>query len=212
MGLLRLVLLLALPVVCLSAAKTAWAASIHWDGPEDCPKDEFVFTLQQTLERSIDDVGDVDVWLDLEGAGNTWRAEFSLGPDTDAATAAKRTLEGTSCTDVSRAVAVAVAVALHASGQIQDAPTDDHSDESAGPEPPKREPRHRVDTEADVAMPPIREPQSAIEWNISVSAGLVVDGALLGQLALGYSLGSAISWHGWELGVAGPAADPARDQ
>jgi hypothetical protein len=191
LGLVRPLLLLVLQVVGLSVAARASAASVRWSAPDDCPENEFVFTLEQTLERSIDEMVDVDISLEVEGAGNAWRVEFSLGPNPGRAPAT-RTLQGTSCGDVSRAAAVAVAMALHARGRVEEEP----SSEPPTPEPP--EPEHK----ADAAPQGARESSPGTPWSVPISAGIVLDGALLGELALGYSFGLGIGWRGWELGTA----------
>jgi hypothetical protein len=194
--LVRPLLLFALEVIGLSLSGTASAASVHWSAPDNCPKDVFVFSLEQTLERRVEDIVDVEISLGLEGSGNAWSVEFSLGPHPATGSPATRRLEGTSCADVSRAAAVAVAMALHAGGRVQVAAPEDSS-EPANPEPPEAERGHEAN--AEVESP--GEPSPEAVWSVPVSAGLVVDGALLGELALGYTVGLGIIRRRWELGV-----------
>lgn len=180
----------------LLLAPAAHATELEWSAPEPCSKDAFLQQVEDNLQRPLAELGVERLRVAVEQRGRSqWSLEFSLSEVAGVASAS-RTLTGSSCDDVTRAGAVAVAMALHSrdeSSAAEPAPAS-AAPPAAEPEPPgESEPMAPAPVEA--SSHPARA-DSPLHWPLQLS--LLGDVSLLGTPSYGLAAGLGLGSGRWE--------------
>lgn len=167
----------------------AFAAELLWSAPEGCAHVQFIKELEGNTGQAVSDLPASFLEVEVQRyAPTTWVATFALRSSLGD-TSPKRRIEGDSCSDVSKAVAVAVALALHRStGQDSEAST------VADPPPLVASPA------TPLAPAPPRHAGPAPR--LGARGALLLDGALLGQTALGLQVGTFLGVESFETGLS----------
>jgi len=181
-------------VAVLSWSRLAAGASLSWQTESRCPPDEFTAQLEASTERSVAELPASEIKVTLRGSGTVWQAEVTY-VDQGGLESAPRSMEGGSCADVSKAAAVALALALT---EDQEAPADPPEAEETGA--PNEPPAPEKPIDARKKKPGPRVP---------LLAGLTLDTSLLGIPTLGGVLGVGLDFGVWELGLRGAALVPS---
>lgn len=169
------------------AAKPVWGAELTWNAPQGCTSDGFVQKLEDSAERPLTamPVWQIAVFVrQTDAAAAPWQLELSFNDPTERASAT-RTIVGVSCDDVSRAAAVAVAMALHE--EVIEAPTPEKSPATDIPAAPVPQVTN------DAASQAVLAPPTAPPWRFPVHALVGIDGAIQGTPSLGAGLGVGVA-------------------
>lgn len=195
------------------APKTSHAAVLDWQAPETCTSDAFIQHLSDNTQRSLGELP-LDALVvrvsngDQAGArSETWRLTFRLRKTAD--TSPPREIVGQSCHDVSRAAAVAVAMAL-----AEELP----AVESVGDVPPPTPisatkptaPNPAELTPAAARQPPPLEAGPERELWPQASLELIGDTALMGDPTFAGGLGAGVAGRRWDIGVRAAIARPTQ--
>lgn len=202
---------LAVTSSLLFTAFPAFAAELAWNAPQGCSSDVFVVKLEEAAEQRLDTVAVAKIAIvvrqDVANASQ-WQLELSFH-DAANTQSPTRTLTGTSCEDVSRAAAVAVATALH-----NEAP-EPQAEPSAAPfAEPSAVASAEPSAEAKVSVPavgavPRREkretPASPAprSWHFPVQVFAGVDGSMQGVPSLGFGARVGATYERFHVGLRG---------
>ncbi len=175
----------------------SWAAELEWTAPTGCSQHAFVQQLEDTVERGLTEIHLDALLVKVKvSADGSWLAEFSLtGADRHASPSRKIT--GTSCEDVSRAAAVAAAMAIHSlraterdDTEAVSPETDDASATASTGASFDAEPLARFETSPNA---PLRFPLQLI---------LLGDVALLGTATYALGVGAGMGRERWEVDLS----------
>jgi hypothetical protein len=179
----------------LLLARGASATELEWSAPASCSKDAFVQQVEDNLQRSLAQSTLESITVTVtERARSAWTLEFSLS-EVGMQTPPSRKLTGSSCEDVSRAAAVAVAMALHARADAERAASpvaEPPSTPLALPEEPRDPEPATVVTEGSDP----RTPGPPYRWPLQVL--LLGDVSLLGTPSYGLGAGAGLGRGRWE--------------
>src|SRR5215471_18766720 len=104
---------LALALSCVVAAP-ARAANLRWDAPSECPESSAIEAkLEQAIGKPLREVYGVDFEVTIERQQpHKWRLRLQTRARTLEAEARERELFGQSCTEVSEAATLAIAMTV----------------------------------------------------------------------------------------------------
>jgi len=171
----------------LSRTRTGEAAELGWSAPPDCARAEFVATrVEDLVGRPLAEVEGLDFGVTVERDGTAWK--LSLATRVGSEPASSRVFTGQSCSEVSDAAAVAMAMAIRGSAPVPPAnePTDEPPIPPAAASSPAPPPRDEVST------PP--QQSSGSRWSGRVGLGAVLDTAALPEPTVGILAGGAVHW------------------
>ncbi len=174
----------ALALSALLAPPPAHAAELSWSAPEGCPeRAEIEEKIERVVGRPLAEVGRLNIDVTLSGGGERWsmrmRTQLHGQPHGDGA--GERTIEGTSCAEVSEAAAVAVAMAVLEHAEAVPDPVT-RSPEQPAPPPPAAEPV------AATSEPSTENAEPGTPLRFGLGVGAAVDGGALPLPALGAAL------------------------
>lgn len=181
----------------LLVAQPGLGAELIWNAPPSCSSDAFIQRLQDSAEKPITAVSvpQIAIVVRQTTASTTpWQLEMSF-IDPSKAAHATRILVGVSCEDVSRAAAVAVAMALHE--EVIDAPPVQASTVTDEPITSVQQSTEDSAGQAAAALPTVTV------WRIPLQALLSIDGAIQGSPSLGAGLGVGLATGQVFVGVRG---------
>lgn len=169
------------------------AAELNWSAPSGCDADVFVANLEATTEENLESlpVGLIQIVVVRNGAASpNWQLAVSLSDNSEPRTPT-RTIRGSSCEDVSRAAAVAVAMAVH---EARPEPAVDAAPRVEEERPVAAEVSKGTATATVNATSPAT-PAAAngaphLQFPVQLVAG--VDGALQGVPSIGVGLGVGV--------------------
>jgi hypothetical protein len=114
LGEMRVLAARLVAVSLLLVVPSAFAAELRWAAPDECAAHEFTTRLESLLGRSLAQVEDRQLRVDVERpSAKKWTLTFSW-VDARGQELGRRQLDGIDCADVARAGAVAAAMALQA--------------------------------------------------------------------------------------------------
>lgn len=184
------------------APKTSHAAVLDWQAPEACTSDAFVQHLSDNTQRSLGELP-LDALMvrvsnetQAGAQSDVWRLTFRLRKTTD--TSPPREIVGQSCHDVSRAAAVAVAMAL----AEEQPPVEPAADEPPRPAPSApKQPDPTAKDATPVASSQPTPPEHALELWPQASLELIGDTALMGDPTFAGGIGAGLAGRRWDMGV-----------
>lgn len=185
----------------LLLAQRATATELDWSAPESCSRDGFLQQVEDNLQQPLAELTLARLRVSVaQPARSQWTLQFSLS-ESGSEAASSRTLTGSSCDDVSRAGAVAVAMALHsraeqakaaelaAAAPSAEAPSAEAPSAIADAAP--YEPAAVTSVSADPAPP-----AAPYRWPLQLS--LLGDVSLLGTPSFGVAAGLGLGRGRWE--------------
>lgn len=151
------------------------AAEVRWSGPPNCDrKDAVSRQVESIVGRSLASVEALDFEVTVTAAGGAWRVELVTD---EHGSKGRRSLAGQSCSEVTDAAAVLMAMAIRSAGQAP-LPTDDASAATAVEPGPERAPAPSVPTsETPASAPPPPPPARPVRPVFGLSG--VLDTAAL---------------------------------
>lgn len=202
---------LAVTSSLLFTASPALAAELAWNAPQGCSSDVFVGKLEEAAEQRLETVAVAKIAIVVrQDAANArqWQLELSFH-DAANTQSPTRTLTGTSCEDVSRAAAVAVATALH--DEAPEPQAEPLAVPSAAPSgvasaEPSVEPK--VSTPAVEAVPQREKRETPTSpasrsWHVPVQVFAGVDGSMQGVASIGFGARVGATYERLHVGLRG---------
>ncbi len=200
-GVFRCIWLLALALILSSTCRTVGAATLEWNATADCSPDAFAQKFEQVTERQLHEAPGRAVYVSVrQDAASVWLLEVSIAHDAQEPTST-RSLKGVSCTDVSHAAAVAVAMALFEELPMAEESTS-NVETTAAEAPDETLDRPKPVTTASRASVSSQSAEASTPWNVPVFAHAALDGSLLGEVALGFKVGLALARTSWEVSLS----------
>lgn len=194
-------------VACI--APSAFGTELGWSAPPGCTQDTFVAKLEDTIDQPLEELSVQRISIAIEQgptSPQSWRLALSFD-DTSKSQQPERTILGTSCEDVSRAAAVAVAMALHDELPAQPAPPAGKSRDTSSTPSPEVNPEALTKPPGPDTHQPSSAPQTR-EWRVPVQVFASIDGAIQGVPSIGAGVGVGLSLARFSAGLRGVYLPP----
>jgi len=181
------------------------AMELDWSAPEGCSEDGFVQSVEDNIQRELEELALERITVTVtELEPSDWMLEFSLS-ESGTDTSPSRTLTGSSCSDVSRAGAVAAAMAIHSrisqqQGAERALPAELEPEPSPAPDggkpQPGAEPSSAVAEPTNVSTP-------GPPYHFPIQLLVFGDVSLLGTPSYGLGAAVGVLRGRWEAGLSG---------
>jgi hypothetical protein len=182
-------LALLLPIAIPSLARSG---ELYWEAPEDCQTRTYIQAqAEQLVQRNLVDIRGIDFGVTIAAdANDQWRVRVVtiVGGQAEG----ERNISGKSCTEVSDAAGIAIAMAVRTFDKSEQTTMTTNS-------PAKdSEPVQQVIREQTRIEPP-EPPKPTARWNTGVAAAAVFDWGLLPKGAAGIQTSAQIERNHWGL-------------